>query len=47
MYEVELLNLKTNQTFSRVFYDKWQKDRFVKKCSYSRKVKVIGVLCYG
>ena len=37
MYEVELLNLKTNQTFSRVFYDKWQKDRFVKKCSYSKK----------
>ena len=47
MYEVELLNLKTGQKFSKPFYDKWQKDRFVKKRSYSRKVKVIGVLYYG
>ena len=47
MYEVRLLNLKSGKEFSKAFYDKWQKDKFVKKCSYSRKVKVIGVLCYG
>ncbi|MEE3417786.1 MAG: hypothetical protein VZQ62_00435 [Methanosphaera sp.] len=47
MYIVELLNLKTGKEFSKAFYDKWQKDKFVKKCSYSNKVKVIGVFCYG
>jgi hypothetical protein len=47
MYVVRLLNLKTDEEFSKPFYDKWQKDKFVKKCSYSKKVKVIGVLYYG
>lgn len=47
MYLVELLNLNNNnKTFTKCFYDKWQKDKFVKKCSYSKKLKVIGVLCY-
>ncbi len=47
MYVVELVNLKTGKEFQKPFYDKYQKDKFVKKCSYSKVVKVLGVLKYG
>ena len=47
MYVVLLTNLKNGKEFEKPFYDKYQKDKFIKKCSYSKKVKVRGVLCYG
>lgn len=47
MYVVLLTNLKTGKEFEKPFYDKWKKNKFIKKCSYSKKVKVRGVLFYG
>ncbi|MBR1386401.1 MAG: hypothetical protein IJ568_06190 [Bacilli bacterium] len=47
MYVVELVNLETGKEFQKPFYDEWQKNKFVKRCNYSKKVKIIGVFRYG
>lgn len=46
MYEITLLNLKTNSSFTRVFYDVRLKDNFIRKCKYSKKVKIINIVNY-
>lgn len=46
MFEVECLDLTTHKTFSKWFYDKWKKDNFIKKCSFSKKIKVTGVFTW-
>lgn len=46
MYEVLLLNLFNNKIFSKVFWSGYQKDNFVRKCSYSKKVRVVGIIDY-
>lgn len=44
MYRVLLQNLKTNETFEKTFDSPYLKDQFIRKCRYSRKVVVIGVI---
>lgn len=41
MYEVELLNLDTGKRFKKVFWNLKEKDNFVRKCKYSKKVMVV------
>lgn len=43
MYEVELLNLKTNKIFTKIFWSPYLKDNFVRKCKYSKKLKVLSI----
>lgn len=47
MYEVELLNLETKVIFTKVFWDKQLKNKFIRKCKYSKKLKVLGVSDYS
>ena len=44
MFEIELLNLKTNETFKEIFFSVKAKDNFVRKCKYSKKVKIITIV---
>ncbi len=43
MYEVELLNLKTNEKFTKIFWNLNILKDFIRKCEYSKKVKVITI----
>lgn len=43
MKEVTLLNLKNNKSFTRVYDNFEELRKFLIKCSYSTKVKVISV----
>ena len=43
MFEVEMINLITQQRFTKIFWNKKNKDNFIRKCSFSKKVKVLGV----
>ena len=44
MFEVELLNLKTNQKFIKRFWEIKKKNNFINKCKYSKKVKILSIL---
>jgi hypothetical protein len=41
MYEVVILNLKTNTTFKKTFSSLYLLDKFKKKVKYSTKIKII------
>ena len=41
MYEVELLNLKINKEFKKVFWSKLSLDRFIKKVMRSSDLKLL------
>ena len=43
MYEVELLNLETKVIFTKIFWIEQLKNKFIRKCKYSKKLKVLGV----
>lgn len=43
MFEVELIDLETNKRFTKTFWNEFQMRNFVRKCKYSKKVKVIGI----
>jgi len=43
MYEVELLNRETGSTFTRKFDSPYLMNKFLNKCKYSKKVKVLSV----
>lgn len=43
MYEVELLNLKTNKKFTKIFWSPYLMNNFIRKCKYSKKLKLIYV----
>ena len=44
MFEVECIDLKTGKCFGKIFYSEKLKDNFVRKCRYSKKIKVINVI---
>lgn len=46
MYIVECKNLLTNKVFEKTFYNHILKNDFVRKCKYSKKIKVLSVLDY-
>ena len=41
MYEVTVLNLKSNQTFTRQFASPYLARNFIAKCQHSKTVRVI------
>lgn len=46
MYIVELLDIKSNKRFEKVFYDKFLATRFITKCNKGNKLKVLGLKSY-
>ncbi len=46
MYIITLLDKTTGKTFQKVFYDEIQKKDFIRKCKYSKKLKVLEILKY-
>lgn len=45
MYEVECINEK-NEKFKKVFYDKKLFEKFINKCKYSHKIKILSWRCF-
>ena len=43
MYEVNCINLVNNQRFTKYFYDYLAMQKFIRKCKYSKKIKITGV----
>ena len=43
MYEITLLNLQSNKEFTKTYWNKKELDKFVNKCKYSKKVKIISI----
>ncbi len=43
MYEVELQNLKTRETFSKFFDSPYLMNKFLTKCRYSKNVRKLSV----
>lgn len=41
MYEVTVLNLISNMTFTKTFSSPYLAQAFIRKCKYSKKVRVI------
>lgn len=46
MFEIECLNLENNKTFTKMFWSIKKKNDFIRKCKYSKKIKVIRILDY-
>ena len=42
MYTVTVLNLITKQTFDKIFSSPYLARKFISKCKYSKRVRVIG-----
>lgn len=47
MFEIDCLNLINNKVFKKVFYSIKKKNDFIRKCKYSKKIKVIGISDYS
>ena len=47
MFEIELINLKTNKKFTKSFWPIKKKNDFIRKCKYSNKVKITEILDYS
>lgn len=43
MFEIELINLETNKRFTKIFWSEYLKRNFVRKCSYSKKVRIVSI----
>lgn len=46
MFELVCLNLLTDERFSKIIYNKWALKSFKKKCEFSNKIKIIGIISY-
>ena len=44
MYEVVCINLENNEEFNKVFWNKKAFDDFIRKCNYSKKIKVKSIV---
>lgn len=42
MFELIILNLKTNEKFSKIFNSEYLMNKFIKKAKYSKEIKIIG-----
>ena len=47
MFELEILNLITNKVFKKVMWNEQSKNNFVRKCFYSKKVKILSISDYS
>ena len=43
MYEVRLLNLINGEKFNKLFNSEYLMNKFVNKCKYSKKLKIISI----
>jgi hypothetical protein len=47
MWELICLNLTNNKRFTKVMDNYIQKEKFVRKCKYSKKIKIVAIYnCY-
>lgn len=46
MYEVIVLNLKTNKEFKRAFSSPYLLNQYLKKIRYSKHLKLLSYICY-
>lgn len=44
MWELTCLDLENNKRFTKVFYDYKLKENFVRKCRYSKKIKIVAII---
>ena len=47
MFELEIINLKTNAHFKKVFWNINTKNNFIRKCKYSKKIKIVNTYDYS
>ena len=47
MFEIKCLDLITNKIFYKIFWSIKKKNDFIRKCKYSKKIKVIEILDYS
>ena len=43
MWELVCLNLENNKRFSKIFYEYLAKESFIRKCKYSKKIKIVAI----
>lgn len=43
MYEINLLVIENNKTFTKIFWSEYLMRKFINKCKYSKKLKVISI----
>lgn len=43
MYEVNCIDLEHNKRFTKYFYDYKVMQKFIRKCKYSKKIKITAV----
>ena len=41
MYELNILDLTQNRTFKKYFNSEFLMNKFINKCKYSKKIKII------
>ena len=44
MFKIYLMNLKTNEIFTKIINNFNDKQNFIRKCKYSKKVMVLSVI---
>lgn len=44
MYIINILDINTNKTFKKEFNNEYFMRKFVKKCKYSKKLKIISII---
>lgn len=43
MWKINCLNLTENKIFYKIFWGEKAKNNFVRKCKYSKKIKILGI----
>lgn len=46
MFEINILNIETNKTFSKIFYSEITMNKFLNKIKYSKKIKLLSINDY-
>lgn len=44
MYKVDIINLTNKKSFTKTFDSPYLMNKFIKKCKYSKKIKIIGII---
>ena len=44
MYKLDIINLANNKIFTKTFDSPYLMNKFIKKCKYSKKIKIIGII---
>ena len=46
MFEIHCWLVDTDKTFTKLFYNIKAKEDFVRKCKYSKKIKILSIIKY-